>query len=355
MADNTQDSKTTADTQQGDGKKKRRFYYRSHYRKKYSSDSYTKSSFIKKISIVVPLLNEEDSLRPLTLEIKKVIATLRNIQYEIIFVDDGSTDKSLDAINALKKEDKNIKLIQFQKNYGKSAALAIGFKQATGDVIVTMDADLQDDPREIPNLMKKIDEGYDLVSGWKKVRFDPFIKKTTSKFFNYVTSKMTGIKIHDFNCGLKMYRKEVVDRIKVYGEMHRYLPVLAHWNGFKVGEIVVQHHPRRYGKTKFGSSRFIKGFLDLITISFTTRYLKRPLHFFGTIGVLLFLIGFIIDLWLVYEWLFHQKYLSNRPMLWLGILLILLGVQTITIGLVGEMIAHNSQTHEDYIIKSIKP
>lgn len=355
MADNTQDSKATAETQQSDGKKKRRFYYRSHYRKKYSSDSYTKSSFIKKISIVVPLLNEEDSLRPLTLEIKKVISTLRNIQYEIIFVDDGSTDKSLDAINSLKKEDKNIKLIQFQKNYGKSAALAIGFKQATGDVIVTMDADLQDDPREIPNLMKKIDEGYDLVSGWKKVRFDPFIKKTTSKFFNYVTSKMTGIKIHDFNCGLKMYRKEVVDRIKVYGEMHRYLPVLAHWNGFKVGEIVVQHHPRRYGKTKFGSSRFIKGFLDLITISFTTRYLKRPLHFFGTIGVLLFITGFIIDLWLVYEWLFHQKYLSNRPMLWLGILLILLGVQTITIGLVGEMIAHNSQTHEDYIIKSIKP
>lgn len=355
MADNTQDSKTTAETQQNDGKKKRRFYYRSHYRKKYSSDSYTKSSFIKKISIVVPLLNEEDSLRPLTLEIKKVMSTLRNIQYEIIFVDDGSTDKSLDAINSLKKGDKNIELIQFQKNYGKSAALAIGFKQATGDVIVTMDADLQDDPREIPNLMKKIDEGYDLVSGWKKVRFDPFIKKTTSKFFNYVTSKMTGIKIHDFNCGLKMYRKEVVDRIKVYGEMHRYLPVLAHWNGFKVGEIVVQHHPRRYGKTKFGSSRFIKGFLDLITISFTTRYLKRPLHFFGTIGVLLFMTGFIIDLWLVIEWIFKQTYLTNRPMLWLGILLILLGVQTITIGLVGEMIAHNSQTHEDYIIKSIKP
>jgi glycosyltransferase involved in cell wall biosynthesis len=355
MLDNTQDLKTGAGQQQSDSKKKRRFYYRSRYRRKVSSDSSRKPSFIKKISIVIPLLNEENSLRPLTLEIKKVISALRNIEYEIIFVDDGSTDKSANVIDLLKKENKNIKLIQFQKNYGKSAALSIGFKHAIGDVIVTMDADLQDDPREIPNLIKKIEEGYDLVSGWKKVRFDPFIKRTTSKFFNFFTSKMTGIKIHDFNCGLKIYRKEVVDRIKVYGEMHRYLPVLAHWNGFKIGEIVVEHHARRYGRTKFGGSRFIKGFLDLITILFTTRYLKRPLHFFGTIGVFLFLTGFAINLWLVYEWLFQQTYLTNRPMLWLGILLILLGVQTITIGLVGEMIAHNSQTHEDYTIKSIKP
>ncbi len=352
MTDNPQDSKAAV-SQQNDGKKKRHFYYRSRYRKKYS-DSPGKVSFIKKISIVIPLLNEQDSLRPLTIELKKVLSALRNVDYEIIFVDDGSTDKSVEVINTLKKDDKNLKLIQFQKNYGKSAALSIGFKHATGDVIVTMDADLQDDPREIPNLIKKIEEGYDLVSGWKKIRLDPFIKRTSSKFFNYVTSKMTGIKIHDFNCGLKMYRKEVVERIKVYGEMHRYLPVLAHWNGFKVGEVVVQHHPRRYGKTKFGASRFIKGFLDLITILFTTRYLKRPLHFFGTIGVILFLAGFIIDLWLVYEWVVRQTYLTNRPMLWLGILLILLGVQTITIGLVGEMIAHNSQTHEDYTIKSIK-
>jgi Glycosyl transferase family 2. len=217
-----------------------------------------------------------------------------------------------------------------------------------------MDADLQDDPHEIPNLIKKIDEGYDLVSGWKKIRFDPFIKKYSSRLFNFVTSLLTGIKIHDFNCGLKIYRREVTQSIKVYGEMHRYLPVLAHWNGFRVGEIVVRHHPRRYGKTKFGASRFLKGFLDLITILFTTRYLRRPLHFFGTLGFLLFVVGFAIDLYLAIEWAFLGKYLTNRPMLWLGILLILLGVQTIAIGLIGEMIAHHAQKVEDYHIKVLK-
>jgi glycosyltransferase involved in cell wall biosynthesis len=308
----------------------------------------------RKVSVVIPAYNEEDSLRPLAIELKKVFNELREYEFEVIIVDDGSTDNSLKVLNEIKREDDRFKIISFQKNYGKSAALSVGFKYATGDLIITMDADLQDDPHEIPNLIKKIDEGYDLVSGWKKIRFDPFIKKYSSRIFNFVTSLLTGIKIHDFNCGLKIYRREVTQSIKVYGEMHRYLPVLAHWNGFRVGEIVVRHHPRRYGKTKFGASRFLKGFLDLITILFTTRYLRRPLHFFGTIGFLLFLAGFIIDLYLAIEWAFYGKYLTNRPMLWLGILLILLGVQTIAIGLIGEMIAHHAQRVEDYHIKILK-
>jgi glycosyltransferase involved in cell wall biosynthesis len=308
----------------------------------------------RKISIVIPAYNEEDSLRPLAIELKKVFNELKDYEFEVIVVDDGSTDNSLKVLNEIRREDDRFKIISFQKNYGKSAALSVGFKYATGDLIVTMDADLQDDPHEIPNLIKKIDEGYDLVSGWKKIRFDPFIKKYSSRLFNFVTSLLTRIKIHDFNCGLKIYRREVTQSIKVYGEMHRYLPVLAHWNGFRVGEIVVRHHPRRYGKTKFGASRFLKGFLDLITILFTTRYLRRPLHFFGTLGFLLFVAGFAIDLYLAIEWAFYGKYLTNRPMLWLGILLILLGVQTIAIGLIGEMIAHHAQKVEDYHIKVLK-
>lgn len=308
----------------------------------------------RKVSVVIPAYNEEDSLRPLAIELKKVFNELRDYEFEVIIVDDGSTDNSLKVLNEIRREDDRFKIISFQKNYGKSAALSIGFKYATGDLIVTMDADLQDDPHEIPNLIKKIDEGYDLVSGWKKIRFDPFIKKYSSRLFNFVTSFLTGIKIHDFNCGLKIYRSEVTRSIKVYGEMHRYLPVLAHWNGFRVGEIVVRHHPRRYGKTKFGASRFLKGFLDLITILFTTRYLRRPLHFFGTLGFLIFLAGFAIDFYLAIEWAFYGKYLTNRPMLWLGILLILLGVQTIAIGLIGEMIAHHAQKVEDYHIKVLK-
>lgn len=308
----------------------------------------------KKISVVIPAYNEEDSLWPLAIELKKVFNEMKDYEFEVIIVDDGSTDDSFKILNEIKREDNRFKFISFQKNYGKSAALSIGFKYATGDYIVTMDADLQDDPQEIPNLVKKINEGFDLVSGWKKIRFDPFIKKYTSRIFNFVTALLTGIKIHDFNCGLKIYRKEVAQSIKVYGEMHRYLPVLAHWNGFRVGEIIVKHNPRRYGKTKFGASRFLKGFLDLITILFTTRYLRRPLHFFGTMGFILFLLGFGIDLYLAYEWAFLGKYLTNRPMLWLGILLILLGVQTIAIGLIGEMIAHHAQRVEDYHIKAIK-
>lgn len=307
-----------------------------------------KTSF-KKISIVVPLFNEEESLIPLANEIRKALKPI-NTPYEVILVDDGSTDNSLNVIKEIVRTDKRFKYISFRKNYGKSAALQIGFRAAGGDVVVTMDADLQDDPFEIINLLKKLDEGFDLCSGWKKQRFDPFVKKYSSRFFNLVTRIMSGIKLHDFNCGLKAYRKEVVENLKVYGELHRYMPVLASWQGFTVTEIPVKHHPRKYGKTKFGISRFFKGFIDLITVMFATRYIKRPMHFFGFFGALSFLVGFIVNAYLTIEWI-SGKPLSNRPMLFLGMLMIIVGVQFFSVGLLGEMIVHNTESEREYIIK----
>ena len=307
----------------------------------------------KKVSIVVPLLNEEESLRPLYNEIKKSLKTI-SIDYEIIFIDDGSTDKSLNVIKELSRFDNKIRYFSFRSNYGKSAALQIAFKHVTGDAVITMDADLQDDPNEIPSLLKKLDEGYDLVSGWKKKRFDPLIKKTSSKFFNYITRLFTRVKIHDFNCGLKAYRKQVVQNLNVYGELHRYLPVLADWKGFSVTEIVVKHHPRRYGKTKFGISRFFKGFIDLITVIFTTRYIKRPMHLFGFVGLITALAGVVISAWLTFEKLVYHVGIGNRPLLFLGILLIIVGVQFFAIGLLGEIFVHNFNDEKEYIIKEKK-
>jgi glycosyltransferase involved in cell wall biosynthesis len=240
--------------------------------------------------------------------------------------------------------------LSLRKNYGKSAALQVGFRAATGDAVVTMDADLQDDPFEIPNLLVKLDEGFDLCSGWKKKRFDPFIKKYSSRFFNFVTKVISGINIHDFNCGLKAYRKEVIQNINVYGELHRYVPVLAKWQGFTITEIPVKHHPRRYGKTKFGISRFFKGFVDLITVVFVGRYIKRPMHFFGFFGALAFLVGLIVNGYLTVEWI-SGKPLSNRPMLFLGMLLIIVGVQFFSVGLLGEMLVHQNKDEREYVIK----
>ncbi len=303
-----------------------------------------------KISIVVPLFNEEESLKPLAREIKKVLVDY-NSNFEVIFVDDGSRDRSLNVLKDLRNEDRRFRFISFQKNFGKAAALQVGFEAATGDVVITMDADLQDDPNEIPNLIKKLEEGYDMVSGWKKVRFDPFIKKSTSRFFNMITRMMSGIKIHDFNCGLKAYRKSVVKSVTVYGELHRYIPVLAHWQGFTVSEVPVQHHPRRYGKTKYGISRFFKGFIDLVTVVFVTRYIKRPMHLFGFLGAIAFLIGFGLNGYLTVEKIMNNAALSNRPMLFLGMLLIIVGIQFFSIGLLGEMMVHNSQSTKEYKIK----
>ncbi len=303
-----------------------------------------------KVSVVIPLFNEDESLIHLANEIKSAFKDLP-LTLEVIFVDDGSTDKSLRIIKDICRTDQRFKYISFQQNFGKSAALNVGFKAAKGDVVVTMDADLQDDPHEIVNLLKKIEEGHDMVSGWKKTRYDPFIKKYTSRLFNFVTAKMSGIKIHDFNCGLKAYKKTVVDNLNVYGEMHRYIPILAKWKGFTVTELPVKHSPRKFGVTKFGASRFFKGFVDLITVTFITRYIKRPMHLFGFFGAIAFLLGFVINGYLSYEWIFDHQPLSNRPLLLLGMLLMIVGVQFFTTGLLGELMVHNFQTDKEYSIK----
>ena len=303
------------------------------------------------ISVVIPLYNEEESLRELHRQLRETLGRM-NIRYELLFVDDGSTDKSFQVLRDIKRYDQHhVKIIRFRRNFGKSAALAVGFEKAQGNYVITMDADLQDDPAEIPSLIRKLEEGYDLVSGWKKVRRDPISKTIPSRFFNFVTSILTGIKIHDFNCGLKAYRHDVVKSVNVYGELHRYVPVLAHFEGFKVGEMVVQHRPRKYGKTKFGVGRFWKGFLDLVTVLFTTRYFRRPLHLFGFWGVLTALVGFVIDAWLAVEWWLGQTALTNRPLFLVGVLLMIVGVQFVSIGLLGEMISKSKRTTEEYAIR----
>ena len=328
----------------------RRYYKKSPKKDSDQSPQVTKNYKFRKVSVLVPLLNEEGSLSTLSKEIAKVFENISS-DYEILFIDDGSTDNSLKIIKDLSRINNKIKYISFRKNYGKSAALNVGFQNVTGDVVITMDADLQDDPSEIPHLLEELQKGYDLVSGWKKKRHDPFIKKYSSRFFNYVTKVLSGIKIHDFNCGLKAYKKAVVKSITIQGELHRYIPVLADWKGFKVSEIVVKHHPRRYGRTKFGISRFFKGFIDLITVIFTTRYIKRPLHFFGLLGAISFIVGFCIDAYLSILWFMGETHLTNRPILFLGTVLIIVGVQFFSLGLIGEMLAHNDKREDDYGIK----
>ncbi len=303
------------------------------------------------LSIVIPLYNEEESLDELYEQICAVIAE-EKLAAEFIFIDDGSTDGSFDVLCSLREKDERVRICQFRRNYGKSAALAEGFARARGTYVVTMDADLQDDPREIPNLIEKLEQGYDLISGWKKKRYDPFIKRVTSKLFNYVTRTLTGVNLHDMNCGLKIYRNEVVKNVKIYGQRHRFIPVLAVQNGFRVGELVVTHHARKYGVSKFGPSRFINGFLDLITLLFLSRYVKRPLHFFGGVGMILLFLGFLISLDLTIERIFFQRYLTNRPLLFLGVLLIIVGTQFISIGLIGEMFAESRAENRQYQIRS---
>ncbi len=305
------------------------------------------------ISVVVPLFNEEESLRELESWIKRVMIE-NDFSYEIIFIDDGSHDKSWKIIEDISKNNPGIKAIKFRRNYGKSAALFVGFEASEGDVVITMDADLQDSPEEIPHLYNMIrNEGFDIVSGWKKRRYDPLSKRIPSKFFNLITRKISGIKLHDFNCGLKAYKSDVIKSIEVYGEMHRYIPVMAKWAGFnKIGERVVQHQERKYGKSKFGSGRLIKGFLDLLSISFVSKFGRRPMHLFGTLGVVLFLIGFAIAGYLAYSKIFLATYkMTERPLFYFGLLSMILGTQVFMTGFIAEMISRNSSERNKYIIQ----
>lgn len=306
------------------------------------------------VSIVVPVFNEDESIPELAAWIERVLEQ-GSLTYEIIFVDDGSTDKSWEVIESLHSQNKSIKGIKFQRNYGKSAALNEGFKSAAGEVVITMDADLQDSPDEIPELRRMIlEENYDLVSGWKKTRHDPISKTVPSKFFNWVTSKVSKVKLHDFNCGLKAYRSKVIKSIEVYGEMHRYIPVIAKWAGFKrIGEKIVTHRARKYGTTKFGGlSRFINGFLDLGSITFVSKYGKRPMHLFGSWGTLFFLMGFGVSIYLIISRLNHPDIgLSNRPPFYIALTAMIIGSQLFLTGFVAELISRNASGRNSYLIE----
>jgi len=306
------------------------------------------------LSIVVPLLNEDESLPELCGWIESVMQQ-NGYSYEVILVDDGSTDASWEVIQTIGTKNANFKGIKFQRNYGKSAALNEGFKAASGDVVITMDADMQDSPDEIPALRRMIlDEGYDMVSGWKKKRYDNTLTKNLpSKLFNAVARKSSGIRLHDFNCGLKAYRKKVVKSIEVYGEMHRYIPILAKWSGFKkIGEKVVEHRPRKYGVTKFGWQRFINGFLDLGTIMFLGKFGKRPMQFFGLFGTLSFLVGLIASIWLIIAKFISSEFsLTNRPSFYIALTTMIIGMQLFLTGFVAELVARNASERNVYLIE----
>ncbi len=313
------------------------------------------------ISVVIPLYNEEESLPELTAWIKRVMDA-NNFTYEIVMVDDGSKDSSWKVIKNLKKQNENVIGIRFRRNYGKSAALNVGFAAAEGDVVITMDADLQDSPDEIPELYDRImNQDADLVSGWKKKRYDPLTKTIPTKLFNSATRSMSGIdNLHDFNCGLKAYKKDVVKSIEVYGEMHRYIPVLAKWAGFSnIQEQVVQHYPRKYGTTKFGPGRFVKGFLDLMSIFFVGKFAKRPMHFFGPLGVISFLLGFFITIWLICEKLMSiangtvYRNVTDQPLFFLALVAIIIGSQLFLTGFVAELVSRNGSDRNKYHVDEV--
>jgi glycosyltransferase involved in cell wall biosynthesis len=300
------------------------------------------------LSIIIPVRNEEKNILELYEKLYNSLSLPSLIErtYEIIFIDDGSTDSTFEEIRRIKNS--KVKVVRFQRNYGKAAALSCGFKRSKGDIVITLDGDLQDDPKEISRFIEELKK-YDMVSGWKNKRQDPLSKILPSRLFNRLTRFITGVKIHDFNCGYKAYNNYVVKNINLYGELHRYIPALVYWKGYTVGEIEVKHHPRIHGESKYGAERLLKGFLDLITVTFLILYKKRPLHVFGGIGLLLGLSGVIISLYLMILWAIGLK-IGDRPLLMLGILLTVTGAQFISLGLIGELIT-NSRNNDDYIIK----
>jgi glycosyltransferase involved in cell wall biosynthesis len=306
------------------------------------------------VTVLVPVLNEEGTVEELA---GRVASTLDGLSrsFEIIFVDDGSTDSTAERVRAAHAADRRVKLVRLRRNFGKAAALTAGFDRSHGRILITLDGDLQDDPDEIPRLLGTLEsEGLDLVSGWKKERRDPLSKTLPSKLFNWATRKLAQVDLHDFNCGFKVYRREVFEQVPVYGELHRYIPVLASRRGFRVGEVVVRHHRRRSGASKYGWDRFYKGLLDLLTVLFITKYTRRPLHLFGVIGLASFGLGFAIDAWLAWLWAFRGESLSNRPLLFLGVLLMLAGLQVLTTGLLAEMMTHRTfQRSDSYSVREV--
>lgn len=312
-----------------------------------------------KISIVIPLFNEEESISELAQWIDKVLKK-NNLSYEIIFIDDGSNDSSWSVIKNIKNDNPNVYGIKFRRNYGKSAALNVGFSKASGDVIITMDADLQDSPDEIPELYNLItNDNYDLVSGWKKKRYDPITKTIPTKLFNWAARKASGINLNDFNCGLKAYNKNVVKSIEVYGEMHRYIPILAKWAGFKnIGEKVVEHQSRKYGVTKFGFERFINGFLDLLTVTFISRFGKKPMHIFGTLGTLMFILGLTLFLYIGGTKLYYiynslpAKNIADQSAFFIALTTMVIGVQLFLSGFIAELVSRNSPDRNNYQVDS---
>lgn len=313
----------------------------------------------RKLSIVIPSYNEEESLEELYDAVRKnavqCCADGMISGFELIFVDDGSTDSSAAKMRSICERDKRVHMILFRKNFGKAAALEAAFKNVTGDIVITMDADLQDDPIEIKNFIAKLDEGFDLVSGWKVNRLDPMEKRLPSKLFNKATSKLSGVDLHDFNCGFKAYRREVVDSLDIYGELHRYIPVLACRKGYRIAEIPVHHNKRKFGKSKYGMERYLRGFFDSVSVSFISKFYDRPMYFFGRIGLLSFAFGFLFCLILTVEWLAGAA-IGTRPLLLLGILLIMLGVQFVSIGLIGDMLVdatHRERYTESHIKEKV--
>ncbi|MBT4286922.1 MAG: glycosyltransferase family 2 protein [Deltaproteobacteria bacterium] len=302
------------------------------------------------LSVIIPLYNEEESLTELYNQILTEVQTHDLAPYELLFINDGSIDNSLEILSELKSKDENIRIINFYRNYGKAAALTVGFRLCRGENIITMDADLQDDPKEIQKFIALSEEKkLDMISGWKKIRHDSLEKRLPSKFFNYITSKVGGITLHDFNCGLKFYKRKVVKSIfhLIYGDMHRFIPLLAHWSGFKVGEMVVRHHARKHGISKYGLGRYFHGFIDLLTLSLLSRYKSRPMHVFGGFGTLTLLAGMGINVYFLIEWIMTQS-LHIRPIMLLGIILVVVSLQFFSLGFISEIIIQRSSKDKDY-------